>query len=70
VVENDNDALTDAYRAINNLGAQFIGVGVNTSFKVAGNVYNAVNPGWRTALIDTVITTYVISASLESSARY
>lgn len=57
VVLENNDALTDAYRAINNLGAQFIGVGVNVSLAVAGDVSNAVNPGWRTALIDTVITT-------------
>lgn len=57
VVENNNSALTEAYRFINNQGAQFIGVGVNASLKVAGDVDNAVNPGWRTALIDTVITT-------------
>ena len=57
VVENNNSALTDAYRFINNNGGQFIGVGVNASLKVAGDVDNAVNPGWRTALIDTVITT-------------
>ncbi|TKA62194.1 hypothetical protein B0A55_10526, partial [Friedmanniomyces simplex] len=57
LVENNNTALTEAYRFINNQGAQFIGVGVNVSFAVAGNVSNAVNPGWRTALIDTVITT-------------
>lgn len=57
VVQNNNKALTDAYRAINNLGAQFIGVGVNVSKAVTGDVYNSVNPGWRDCLIDTVITT-------------
>lgn len=57
VVQNNNTALTEAYRFINNQGAQFIGVGVNVSFEVAGSVDNAVNPRWRTALIDTVITT-------------
>ncbi|KAK3114359.1 hypothetical protein LTR53_007396 [Teratosphaeriaceae sp. CCFEE 6253] len=57
VVLHDNSALTDAYRFINNHGGQFIGVGVNVSMKVAGDVDNAVNPGWRTALIDTVLTT-------------
>lgn len=56
VVENNNEALTSAYRAINNDGAQFIGVGVNVSAPAA-NVYNAVNPAWRTATIDTIITT-------------
>lgn len=57
VVETNNSALTEAYRFINNNGGQFIGVAVNTSLKVAGDVDNAVNPAWRTAVIDTVITT-------------
>jgi hypothetical protein len=57
VVETNNDALTAAYRNITATGAQFIGVGLNASLKVAGDVDNAVDPGWRTALIDTVITT-------------
>jgi len=57
VVENNNTALTEAYRFINNLGGQLIGVGVNVSLAVAGDVDNSVNSGWRTALIDTVITT-------------
>ncbi|KAJ7720518.1 hypothetical protein B0H16DRAFT_1386764 [Mycena metata] len=57
VVENNNLALTQAYRDINNLGGQFIGVGVNVSKAVAGDVYNAVNPGWRDAVIHTVLTT-------------
>ncbi|EMC98973.1 hypothetical protein BAUCODRAFT_65846 [Baudoinia panamericana UAMH 10762] len=57
VVQHNNSALIQAYREINNLGGQFIGVGVNVSMANAGNPYNAVNPGWRTALIDTVLTT-------------
>jgi len=57
VVENNNAALTDAYRFITERGAQFIGVAANTSLARAGFPDNAVNPGWRTNLIDTVITT-------------
>lgn len=57
VVENNNDALTAAYRYINENGGQFIGVGVNVSKAVAGDVWNAVNPAWRDTLIDTVLTT-------------
>lgn len=57
VVENNNHELMEAYRFINNNGGQFIGVGVNASLATAGNPDNSVNPGWRTALIDTVITT-------------
>lgn len=66
MVENNNAELTEAYRFINHHGGQFIGVAVNVSFEVTGNISNAVNPGWRTALIDTVITTWVSFVSLSS----
>jgi len=36
---------------------RFIGVGLSASLEVAGNPDNAVNPSWRDALIDTIITT-------------
>ncbi|EKG20464.1 Berberine/berberine-like protein [Macrophomina phaseolina MS6] len=57
VVETNNDALTAAYRNITEDGATFIGVALNVSKKVVGDVDNAVLPAWRDALIDTVITT-------------
>ena len=49
--------LTDAFRSINKNGGQFIGVGLNVSKAVAGDVDNAVLPAWRTASIATVLTT-------------
>jgi len=57
VVEKNNTALTAAYRFINEKSGQFIGVAANTSLATAGHPDNAVNPGWRDNLIDTVITT-------------
>ncbi|RHZ73301.1 hypothetical protein CDV55_103270 [Aspergillus turcosus] len=57
VVQTNNANLTAAYRAITSDGATFIGVGVNVSKAVAGDVYNAVLPAWRDTLIDTVLTT-------------
>ena len=57
VIQKNNDALTSAYRNITEAGAQFIGVGINVSKKVAGDVDNAVLPAWRETLIDSVITT-------------
>ena len=57
VVESNNAELTATYRNINDLGGLVIGVGVNVSKAVAGDVDNAVLPAWRTVLIDTVITT-------------
>ena len=57
VVQNNNKGLTAAYREITEDGATFIGVGLNVSRKVTGDVHNAVFPGWRDALIATSITT-------------
>ncbi len=53
-----NDALTSAYRHITESGATFIGVGLNVSKALVGkDIYNAVLPAWRDALISTTITT-------------
>lgn len=57
VVENNNQGLTQAYREITEDGGTFIGVGLNVSREVSGDVYNAVLPAWREALIDTTLTT-------------
>ncbi|KAJ5806050.1 uncharacterized protein N7503_003652 [Penicillium pulvis] len=57
VVEDNNKALVHAYREITEAGATFIGVGLNASHKVSGDVYNAVLPAWRDTLIDTTLTT-------------
>lgn len=55
--EQKNQDLTDAFRSINKNGGQFIGVGLNVSKAVAGDVHNAVHPSWRDASIATVLTT-------------
>lgn len=60
VVLKNNDALTEAYRAIVEDGAIFIGVGLNVSRALVGediDQVNAVLPAWRDTLIDTTITT-------------
>ncbi|KAJ5470348.1 hypothetical protein N7530_007705, partial [Penicillium desertorum] len=57
VVENNNHALLAAYREITEAGGTFIGVGLNVSHKVSGDVHNAVLPAWRDTLIDTTLTT-------------
>jgi hypothetical protein len=57
VVQNNNTALVKAYRNITESGGTFIGVGLNVSKHVSGDVYNAVLPAWREALIDTTLTT-------------
>ncbi|KAL4922780.1 hypothetical protein BDW62DRAFT_196784 [Aspergillus aurantiobrunneus] len=57
VVTYNNDALTASYRHITSSGATFIGVGLNVSHAVTGDVHNAILPAWRETLIDTTITT-------------
>lgn len=60
VVQENNDALTAAYRHIVEDGGAFIGVGLNVSRALVGEdieSINAVLPAWRETLIDTVITT-------------
>lgn len=57
VVQSNNKGLTAAYREITEDGATFIGVGLNVSKEVSGDVTNSVFPGWRDALIATTITT-------------
>ncbi|KAL4804420.1 hypothetical protein BDV18DRAFT_30991 [Aspergillus unguis] len=57
VIINNNANLTAGYRHITESGATFIGVGLNVSKAVTGDVYNAVLPAWRDTLIDSTITT-------------
>ncbi|KAL8729515.1 MAG: hypothetical protein Q9166_004687 [cf. Caloplaca sp. 2 TL-2023] len=58
VVLDDPDGLAAAYANITNGGAAaFTTVALNVNKTVAGDVYNAVNPAWRTALLDVVVTT-------------
>ncbi|KAL8968234.1 MAG: hypothetical protein Q9197_004986 [Variospora fuerteventurae] len=57
VVENP-EGLAAAYANITNGGAAgFTSVALNVNRSVTGDVYNAVNPAWRTTLLDVIITT-------------
>jgi FAD/FMN-containing dehydrogenase len=57
VVQNNNEALTSVARYINENDGNFIGIALNVSKAVAGNVYNSVNPAWREAIMSTIIST-------------
>ncbi|KAL8963039.1 MAG: hypothetical protein Q9193_000645 [Seirophora villosa] len=58
VVLDNPDGLAAAYANITNGGAAgFTSVALNVNQSVVGDVYNAVNPAWRTALLDVIITT-------------
>ncbi|KAL8767563.1 MAG: hypothetical protein Q9209_005980 [Squamulea sp. 1 TL-2023] len=70
VVTNNPDGLAAAYTNITNDGAGFTTVALNVNNTVTGDVYNAVNPAWRTALLDVVITTnYNATAPLSDMVK-
>ncbi len=59
VVLDNPDGLAKAYANITNGGAAgFTSVALNVNQTISGEVHNAVNPAWRTALLDVIITTY------------
>ncbi|KAI4100199.1 MAG: hypothetical protein LQ339_005605 [Xanthoria mediterranea] len=58
VVLDNPDGLAKAYANITNGGAAgFTSVALNVNRSISGDVHNAVNPAWRTALLDVVIST-------------
>lgn len=59
VVQNNNTALTDAFRAIGELGVGFSGLALNVAPSSAKQpvAANAVQPRWREALFDVVLYT-------------
>lgn len=57
VVQENADGLAAAYANITNGGGGFSSVALNVNKTVAGDVYNAVHPAWRTALLDVIVTT-------------
>lgn len=57
VVENNNEELIAVFRNIIEHGAYVNTIAINVSKKVAGDVYNAVLPAWRDALLSVVIDT-------------
>ncbi len=57
VIEKNNDGLTAVFRKIDDDGATVTTIALNVSKKVAGDVYNAVLPAWRDALISVAVST-------------
>lgn len=57
VVEKNNEELMAVFRNIVEKGAYVNTLALNVSAKVAGDVYNAVLPAWRDALISVVVNT-------------
>jgi hypothetical protein len=60
VIQNNNTQLTDAVRKITEDGAIFVGIGLNVSSSVTGNLWNSVHPAWRTAAMTVILSTYAL----------
>lgn len=56
-VLSNNSAVTNAFRHMADGGADIILVGAAPSKQVAGDVYNAVHPAWRSNLASVVVQT-------------
>lgn len=57
VATNNPKGLNAAFRDVNAIGAQVVGVGLNASLANGGYPNNSVNAGWRDAIIGAAITT-------------
>lgn len=59
LIQHNNSQLTDAVQKITADGVTFVGIGLNVSSSVTGNIWNSVLPAWRTAAMTVILTTYV-----------
>ncbi|OQE09919.1 hypothetical protein PENVUL_c005G02576 [Penicillium vulpinum] len=57
LIQRNNSQLTDAVKKITMDGAAFVGIGMNVSSSVTGNVWNSVLPAWRTAAMTVILST-------------
>jgi hypothetical protein len=62
VIQDSNDNLTAAIRKITGDGVGFVGIALNVSSAVVGDVYNSVHPSWRNAALSVILATYIPSA--------
>nr|ANM86569.1 putative FAD oxidase [Cladonia uncialis subsp. uncialis]AUW31352.1 putative isoamyl alcohol oxidase [Cladonia uncialis subsp. uncialis] len=57
VIQENNDELTAVVRNLTQEGVTFVGIGLNVSAAVVGNVYNSAHPSWRDAALVVILTT-------------
>ncbi|KAJ5375152.1 FAD linked oxidase N-terminal [Penicillium concentricum] len=60
LIQHNNSQLTDAVQRITADGVTFVGIGLNVSSSVTGNIWNSVLPAWRTAAMSVILSTYAI----------
>lgn len=60
LIERNNSQLTDAVQKLTADGVTFVGIGLNVSSSVTGDIWNSVLPGWRTAAMTVILTTYAL----------
>lgn len=57
VVLNNGQDVVDTFRFLNQHGATVVGIGLNASSAANETPSNAVNPGWRSAMVSLLIVT-------------
>jgi hypothetical protein len=57
ILQHNNSQLTDAVQRITADGVTFVGIGLNVSSSVTGNIWNSVLPAWRTAAMSVILST-------------
>ncbi|OGE56470.1 hypothetical protein PENARI_c003G05330 [Penicillium arizonense] len=63
VIQQNNSQLTDAVQRLTADAVTFVGIGLNVSSSVTGNIWNSVPPAWRTAAL-SVILNWPVGANL------
>ncbi|KAJ6092072.1 FAD linked oxidase N-terminal [Penicillium canescens] len=56
-IQQNNSQLTDAVQRITADGVTVVGIGLNVSSSVTGNIWNSVLPAWRTAALSVILST-------------
>jgi hypothetical protein len=60
VIQQNNSQLTDAVQRLTADAVTFVGIGLNVSSSVTGNIWNSVPPAWRTAALSVILSTYAL----------
>jgi ABC-type maltose transport system permease subunit len=60
-IQQNNSQLTDAVQRITADAVTFVGIGLNVSSSVTGNIWNSVLLAWRTATLSVILSAYALS---------
>ena len=70
VIQDNNDDLTAVVRNVTQGGVTFVGIGLNVSATMVGDVYNSAHPSWRDAALSVILTTCVIPSTSSVDSQW